>query len=83
MAQAVAFQATLTRIGFPQPAIAALTTNGITTTQDLLGLNEKDIEQILKIIRTGPPPIVVPYIAQKRMNIFCYWADQHHCSKRT
>ncbi len=65
MVQAATFQAALTCIGFPQPSIAALVTNGITTTEDLLGLNEKDIEQVLKIIRTGPPPLVVPFIAQK------------------
>jgi hypothetical protein len=65
MAQAVTFQAALSHISFAQPAIAALATNGMTTTEDLLGLNEKDVEQILKIIRTGPPPLVAPYIAQK------------------
>ena len=57
MAQAVAFQAALQRIGFSQPATAAITANGIHTAQDLIGLDDKDIEQILKIIRLGPPPI--------------------------
>jgi hypothetical protein len=69
MAQAIAFQAALQRIGFTQPAVAAMTANGITTIQDLIGLDDKDVEQILKIIRVGPPPVLVPYIAQKRLNI--------------
>jgi hypothetical protein len=77
-AQAVAFQASLTRIGFTQPAIAALENNGITSTQDLANLDKKDIEQILKIIRTGPPPIVVPYLSQKKLNMYCYWATRRN-----
>ncbi len=69
MAQAVAFQAALQRMGFSQAATAAITANSIHMAQDLIGLDDKDIEQILKIIHTGPPPIMVPYIAQKRFNI--------------
>ncbi len=65
MAQAIAFQTALGRLGFGQPAVAALNTNGINETLDLIGLNEKDIAQILKIIHTATPPVVVPYIAQK------------------
>jgi hypothetical protein len=64
MAQAVAFQATLQRIGFSQAATLAIANNGITTAQDLVGLDDKDVEQILKIVRTGPPPVPAPYIAQ-------------------
>jgi hypothetical protein len=78
MAQAIAFQAALQRMGFTQPAVAAMTANGITTSQDIIGLDDKDVEQILKIIRTGPPPIPVPYIALKRLNIMCYWASRRH-----
>jgi hypothetical protein len=78
MAQAVAFQAALQRIGFSQPATAAITANGIHTAQDLIGLDDKDIEQILKIICLGPPPILVPYIAQKRLNTMCYWATRRN-----
>jgi hypothetical protein len=78
MAQAIAFQAALQRMGFTQPTIAAVMVNGITTTQDLIGLDDKDVEQILKIIRAGPPPILVPYIAQKRLNIMCYWTSRCH-----
>ncbi len=72
------FQAPLQRMGFTQPAVAAMMANGITTTQDLIGLDDKDVEQILKIIRVGPPPILVPYIAQKRLNILCYWTSRRH-----
>jgi hypothetical protein len=78
MAQAIAFQAALQRIGFTQPAVAAMAANGITTTQDLIGLDDKDVEQILKIIRVRPLPIQVPYIAQKRLNIMCYWTSRRH-----
>jgi len=63
-AQAVAFQAALQRIGFPQAAVDGLIANGITSTMDLIGLTDKETAQILKIIRTGNPPITVPYIAQ-------------------
>jgi len=57
---------------FSQATIAAVNANGLNTTVDLIGLNEKDTAQILKITRTGDPPIIVPYIAQKRLNIMCY-----------
>jgi hypothetical protein len=75
MAQAVAFQAALTRIGFSQAAVTAINNNGINSTVDLIGINDKDTAQILKIIRTADPPVIVPYIAQKRLNIFCYWVN--------
>jgi hypothetical protein len=75
---AIAFQAALQHMGFTQPAVAAMTANGVTTTQDLVGLDDKDVEKILKIIRVGPPPILVPYIAQKRLNIMCYWTSRRH-----
>ena len=86
MAQAVAFtaalnrlgfsQAALNRLGFSQAAIIALNNNGLNTSADLVGLNEKDTAQILKIVRTAVPPVIVPYIAQKRLNIFCYWVNR-------
>jgi len=76
MAQAVAFQAALQRLGFPQAAVDGLAANGITSTDDLIGLTEKDTAQVLKIIRTGNPPVTVPYIAQKRFNIFCFWVNR-------
>jgi hypothetical protein len=43
-----------------------------------INLEDKDVKQILNIIRTGPPPIVVPYIVQKRLNIFCFWTSRRH-----
>jgi predicted RecB family nuclease len=63
MAQVAAFQVVLQRIGFTADAIASLMANGITTTDDLINLSEKDIEQIMKIIRTGPPAVTVSYLA--------------------
>jgi hypothetical protein len=44
--------------------------------RDLINPTYKDIEQILKIIRVGPPPVVVPYLSQKRLNLFCFWATR-------
>jgi hypothetical protein len=41
MAQVAAFQVVLQRIGFTADAIASLTANGITTTDDLINLSEK------------------------------------------
>jgi isopentenyl diphosphate isomerase/L-lactate dehydrogenase-like FMN-dependent dehydrogenase len=74
MAKVIAFQAALTRIGFAAPAVAALNANGIQGVRDLINLTSKDIEQILKIVRAGQPPVVVPYLSQKRLNILCFWA---------
>jgi hypothetical protein len=25
------------------------------------------------------PPMLVPYMAQKQLDIMCYWVDRHHC----
>lgn len=75
-AQLAAFQAVLTRMGFGQPAVAALNANGLNSTRDLINLTDKDVEQLLKIVRAGPPAVVVPFISQKRLNIFCYWATK-------
>jgi hypothetical protein len=63
MAARVAFQAALQRIGFGQAAIVALETNGLSNVQDLINLDVKDIEQLLKIVYTGPPAVVVPFLA--------------------
>ena len=75
-AQVVAFQAALTRMGFNADSSAALNANGVTAVRDLINLDAKDVEQILKIIRTGPPPVPMPYLAQKRLNIFCYCGNK-------
>ncbi len=62
----VAFQAALARFGFAPNATAAIIANGITTTQDLIGIDSKDIENIIKIVRASTtPPMLVPYMAQK------------------
>jgi hypothetical protein len=77
MAAPAAFQVALTRLGFNQESVDALVANGLTTTEDLCSLEEKDVEQVLKIIRTGPPAWVVPFLAQKRLITFCFWAKRH------
>ncbi len=74
MAAAVAFQQASTQLGFTQESSAALGANGLTSTEDLIDLTDKDVDQIRKIIRTGPPPVAVPYLAQKRLNMFCFFS---------
>jgi len=76
MAQVAAFQVVLQRIGFTADAIASLTANGITTADDLINFSEKDIEQIMKIIRTGPAAVAVSYLAQKRLKTFSFWVTR-------
>jgi len=71
MAQVVVFNAALTRIGFNAQVVASLTANGLTSVQDLINLSEKDIAQILKIGRAGPPILVVTYLA-------CFWATRRN-----
>jgi hypothetical protein len=78
MAARVAFQAALQRIGLGQATIATLETNSLETVQDIVNLNNKDIERLLKIVRAGQPPVVVPFLAQKRLNIFCFWATKQN-----
>ncbi len=78
MAQTVAFQAALTRLGFNAQSIAGLNANGVQSVEDLINLTDKDTAQILKIVRAGPPPIIVPYLAQKRLDIFCFWATRRN-----
>ena len=41
-------------------------------------LDTKDIEQLLKIVRAGLPAVVVSFLAQKRLNIFCFWATNRN-----
>lgn len=52
--------------------------NGLNDIQDLVNLDEKDIEQLLKIIHTGPPPVVVPVLVQRRLNIFSFWVNNRN-----
>jgi hypothetical protein len=79
MAAPAAFQAALMRLGFNQESVEALVANGLLTTEDLCTLEDKDIEQVLKIIRTGPPAREVPFLAQKHLITFCFWAK--HCNR--
>jgi hypothetical protein len=78
MAQVVAVNAALTRLGFNAQSIAGLTANGIITVTDLINLTDKDTAQILKIVWAGPPALIVPYLAQKHMDIFCFWATRRN-----
>ena len=49
MAQVAAFTGALTRPSFSQAAIGAFNNNGLNTSVDLIGLNEQNTSQILKI----------------------------------
>ena len=73
------FQQALSTYGFSQPAILAIVANGLTNSQDLVSIESKDIENIMKIVRARTvPPMLVPYMAQKRLNILCYWVNRRH-----
>jgi len=78
MAARVTFQAALQRIGFGPAAITALQNNGLDSVHDLINLDAKDIEQLLKIVCAGPPAVMVPFLAQKHLNIFCFWATKRN-----
>ncbi len=70
------FQQALSNFGFSQPAILAIVANGLTNSQDLVGIESKDIENIMKIVRARTvPPMLVPYMAQKCLNILCYLGE--------
>lgn len=73
------FTNSLAQFGFSQPAQAAITANGLQTTQDLIGLSDKDIDNIMKIVRASTvPPMTVSYMAQKRLTVMCYWVNRRH-----
>lgn len=76
-ANVVTFQDLLIRFGFNQEARTAIIANGLTINQDLIGLNDKDIDNIMKIVRTSrTPPMIVPYIAQKKLTVLAYWVNR-------
>ena len=73
------FANSLAQFGFSQAAQAAITANGLQSTQDLIGLSEKDIDNIMKIVRASTvPPMIVSYMAQKRLTVMCYWVNRRH-----
>jgi hypothetical protein len=65
MAAQPAFNATLTRIGFNNDAIAAINLNQIMTSESLIGMTKDDVEQLMKVIYSsqGQPVIVMPFMA--------------------
>jgi hypothetical protein len=71
------FRALLQRFGFSQESLQALVDNGVRTTADLTGLVADDIENIVKIIRASrTPPMLVSYLAQKRLTILTFWVNR-------
>jgi hypothetical protein len=72
------FLATLVAFRFYPDAIQGLTNNGLLSTHDLIGLTARDIEKIMKIIRIGPPVVVVPYLAEKNLTILTYWVNRRN-----
>jgi len=73
-----AFNATLTRIGFAANALAAMNQNQVNSTASLIGMHKDNVEQLMKIVRggQGAPIIIVPFMAQKKFVILCYWVNQ-------
>jgi hypothetical protein len=73
-----AFNATLTRIGFAADALAAMNQNQVMSTSSLIGMHKEDVEQLMKIVRggQGAPVIVIPFMAQRKFVILCYWVSQ-------
>ncbi len=59
------FIAALTGFQFSAEAIQAIVSNGLTSTESLIGLTSKDIVNVMTIVRKSTPPIVVNYISQK------------------
>jgi hypothetical protein len=71
------FRALLQRFGFSQDGVQAILDNGIRTTPDLIGIDTDDIENLVKIIRASrTPPMLVSYIAQKRLSVLAYWVNR-------
>jgi hypothetical protein len=66
-AQAAQFNAALARIGFSQEAITALNQNQITLSSTLIGMDNNDVDQLMKVLRgtNGAPGVMVPFLAQK------------------
>jgi hypothetical protein len=72
----IAFTALLQRLGISTAISQLINDAGFTTTSDLIGVDNKDIENLLKIIRTCATPLtLVPYVSQKRLNTLCYWVN--------
>ncbi len=73
------FRTLLQWFGFSQDAIQAIIDNGICTTTDLIGIVSDDIENIVKIARASQtPPMLVSYLAQKRLSILAFWVNRRH-----
>jgi hypothetical protein len=72
------FLATLVAFRFNPDAIQGMTNNGLLSTHDLIGLTVRDIKKIMKIIRIGPPGVVVPYLAEKNLTILTYWVNRRN-----
>jgi hypothetical protein len=73
------FQQFLTRLGLNAAVIQLINDNGFINTSHLIGINEKGIGNVLKIIRNSTvPPAQVPYIVQNRLNTLRYWVNRRH-----
>ena len=66
-AQAAQFIAALARIVFSQEAIAALNQNQITLSSTLIGMDNNDVDQLMRVLHgtNGAPGVMVPFLAQK------------------
>jgi hypothetical protein len=75
--QELDFRALLQRFGFSKDGVQGIIDNGVHTTGDLIGIDSDDIENIVKLIRASrTPPMVVSYIAQKRLSVLMFWTNR-------
>ncbi len=72
------FNSALARIGFTNEAIASINQNQVVSTASLIGMEKDNVEQLMKIIRGGQgvPVIPVPFMAQRKFTILCYWTNR-------
>jgi hypothetical protein len=72
------FLATLIAFRYSPNTMQGLTNNMLLSTQYLVGLMARDIEKIMKIVRTGLPIVAVTYLAEKNLTILTYWVNRRH-----
>jgi hypothetical protein len=48
------------------------------TAHNFVDITKVDIIKIMKIIQIGPPPILISFLAEKRLTVFTYWVNRCH-----
>jgi hypothetical protein len=73
------FEAALIHFCFTQAATDMIVHTGLINTHPLIGFNGKDIVNIMKIVHDSTmPPLMVSYIAQKKLMVMTYWTNHCH-----